>query len=67
MGEALEAHLRHQIDRSGRFFWHRLRWKAIQGYLPQQGSFTVVDVGAGAGLLAEYLSRDRPEAVYRFV
>jgi len=27
----------------------------------------VVDVGAGAGLLAEYLSRDRPEAGYRFV
>ena len=66
MGKALEAHLLHQIDRSGRFFWHRLRWMAVLGHLPQHGPFTVVDIGAGAGLLAEYLARDRPEAKYKF-
>lgn len=67
MGEALESHLQRQVDHSGRFFWHRLRWKAVRDHLPERGLFVLVDVGAGAGLLADYLLRDRPEATYRFV
>jgi hypothetical protein len=67
MGEALETHLQRQVDHSGRFFWHRLRWRAVRNHLPQAGPFTLVDVGAGAGLLADYLAKDRPEATYRFV
>jgi hypothetical protein len=35
--------------------------------LPSGSAFELVDVGAGAGLLGSYLSRDRPEATYRFV
>jgi len=67
MTEALEAHLRHQIEHSQRFFWHRLRWRVARTYLPEDRPFELVDVGAGAGLLGTFLSRDRPQATYRFV
>ena len=67
MTEALEAHLRRQIEHSSRFFWHRLRWRAIRPYLPESMPFDLVDVGAGAGLLGKFLERDRPKATYRFV
>jgi hypothetical protein len=67
MSEALEGHLRRQIEHSGRFFWHRLRWRVARSYLPEDSSFALVDVGAGAGLLATYLAKDRPQASYRFV
>ena len=67
MTEALEAHLRRQIEHSGSFFWHRLRWRAVREYLPQDTPFQLIDVGAGAGLLGTFLSKDRPRATYRFV
>ncbi len=65
--EALEGHLRRQIEHSRNFFWHRLRWRAVASYLPKDEAFTLVDVGAGAGLLGLYLRQDRPLATYRFV
>jgi len=65
--EALEAHLRRQIEHSRQFFWHRLRWQTVRRYLPPNLSFDLVDVGAGAGLLGYYLERDRPLATYRFI
>jgi len=67
MSEALEAHLRRQIEHSSRFFWHRLRWRVVRSYLPEGRSFELVDVGAGAGLVGAYLARDRPLGTYRFV
>lgn len=67
MTKALEAHLRRQIEHSQRFFWQRLRWRAVRTYLPADSMFTVVDVGAGAGLLGDFLARDRPIATYEFV
>jgi len=67
MTEALEAHLRRQIEHSQRFFWHRLRWRVARTYLPEDRPFELVDVGAGAGLLGTFLLRDRPQATYRFV
>ena len=67
MTEALETHLQRQIDHSRRFFWHRLRWRAVSGFLPAGTPFELVDVGAGAGLLGQYLQEDRPLATYRFV
>jgi SAM-dependent methyltransferase len=65
--DPLEAHLRHQIARSSSFFWHRIRWQAVSEFLPREKPFTLVDVGAGAGLLGVYLRRDFPRATYRFV
>ena len=67
MTEALEAHLRRQIDHSSQFFWHRLRWRVARSYLPEDRPFELVDVGAGAGLLGAFLRRDCPHATYRFV
>jgi hypothetical protein len=65
--EALEGHLRRQVDHSRRFFWQRLRWRVVRSYLPKDSSFSLVDVGAGAGLLGEFLAHDRPSATYQFV
>ena len=39
----------------------------VSDHLPTDTRFTLVDVGAGAGLLGSYLSRERPLATYRFV
>lgn len=62
----LERHLAHQIEHGREFFWHRLRWAAVSHYLPHE-SFTLVDVGAGVGLVGEFLHDERPGATYRFV
>jgi Methyltransferase domain len=62
----LESHLADQIDRHGTFFWHRVRWQVVRGYVPT-APCTVLDVGAGAGLLGDYLAADRPAARYQFV
>jgi hypothetical protein len=67
MTDALEAHLRRQVEHSQRFFWHRLRWRVVRGYLPEDAPFELVDVGAGAGLLGTFLARDCPQAAYQFV
>lgn len=66
MSQALEGHLRRQFEHSRRFFWHRLRWKAVRGYVPADGPLRLIDVGAGAGLLGEYVTKDRPNVAYEF-
>src|ERR671918_410066 len=65
--DPLEAQLQRQLEQSRDFFWHRLRWRAVSGFLPGDGTFQLLDVGAGAGLIGEYLRRDRPRARYRFI
>ena len=67
MTEALEAHLRRQIEHSARFFWHRVRWSAVSIYLPKNKPFELLDIGAGAGVLGTFLAKDRPQATYHFV
>jgi hypothetical protein len=62
----LEQHLLAQLEQSKDFFWHRLRWRAVRGWLPKQGAFRLLDVGAGAGLLGEYVRDDFPAAEYMF-
>lgn len=64
----LESHLERQVESShaSSFFWHRLRWEVISEYLPLDRPFEIVDVGAGAGVLGSFLSRERPRATYRF-
>lgn len=44
-----------------------MRWQAVRAYLPREETFELVDVGAGAGLLGEYLAAELPQARYRFV
>lgn len=62
----LEAHLQRQLEHSRNFFWHRVRWRAVQSELAD-GQFTLTDVGAGAGLVGDFLSAEFPSATYRFV
>ena len=64
--DALEAHLQRQIERSRDFFWHRVRWLAVTDQIAG-GNFALTDVGAGIGLVGEFLARDYPHAIYRFV
>ncbi len=66
MTDALESHLQRQVEHSREFFWHRLRWRAVRKYLPESTNFELVDVGAGAGLLGVFLTRDVPLARYTF-
>lgn len=65
--DPLETQLQRQLEQSRDFFWHRLRWKAVAGLLPRGDRFQLLDVGAGPGLIGEYLRRDRPAARYRFI
>jgi hypothetical protein len=64
--DGLERHLAHQLEHGREFFWHRLRWAVVSTHLPR-GEFTLVDVGAGVGLVGELLRDERPSARYRFV
>lgn len=48
------------------FFWHRLRWRAVQDHLPPDGDLRLLDVGAGAGVLGDLVARDRPHVGYLF-
>ena len=64
---SLENHLRRQIDHSQDFFWHRIRWRAVKRFFPNTADFGLVDVGAGAGMLGEYLGQEFPKAGYHFV
>jgi hypothetical protein len=64
--DGLERHLAHPVEHGREFFWHRLRWAAVSAYLPRE-PFTLVDVGAGVGLVGEFLRDERPAATYRFV
>ena len=63
----LETHLKRQLEHSRDFFWHRLRWRAVRSWLPARAPFTLLDVGAGAGLLGDYLRRDYPQGSYRYI
>ena len=65
--DALEDHLRRQLDHSRDFFWHRVRWDVVRSCLPEARPVRLVDVGAGIGLLGEFLLRDLPGSEYRFV
>jgi hypothetical protein len=63
----LESHLLRQIENSRDFFWHRVRWRVLLDYLPADRPFEILDVGAGAGLLGDFLARRLPLARYRFI
>jgi hypothetical protein len=64
--DPLERHLAHQLEHGRSFFWHRLRWDAVSAHLPPE-PFTLVDVGAGIGLVGEFHAAARPDATNRFV
>lgn len=67
MTSPLSKHLERQIRGATRFFWHRLRWRLVEEHLPPSPDFTLLDVGAGAGVVGEFLADRHPSARYHFV
>jgi hypothetical protein len=65
MTEPLESHLLGQVRGHQVHFWHEIRATAVTSRVPVDRC-TVLDVGAGAGALADIVRRDRPMATYRF-
>lgn len=47
-------------------FWHRVRFELVARHAARLGATTVLDVGAGSGLLGGWLASHRPEVEYRF-
>ena len=64
--DPLEAHLQRQIEHSRDFFWHRVRWNAVRNELGPE-PFTLTDVGAGIGLVGEFMATQYPSSTYLFV
>src|SRR5919106_13085 len=63
--DPLEAQLQRQLEQSRDFFWHRLRWKAVSGFLEDMDVVTLLDVlehqRDDSGFLAGLLGRMRPD------
>ena len=62
----LETHVEHQSERFSDFFWHRLRWRAVRVHVPRDRPCRLLDVGAGAGFLGDFLAAERPRVEYHF-
>ncbi len=65
MAEPLESHLLAQTSGRQVQFWHKVRALPVTTRLPRPDA-TVVDVGAGAGVLGDILTRRHPDVRYRF-
>ena len=63
----LEHQLLLQRKTARTFFWHRIRWDFISSRLRRHQVKSLVDVGAGSGIFADYVKRNFPEAQYSFV
>lgn len=58
--------LEHQQLVSRPTFWHRARFRLVGSMVRTRGARTVVDLGAGAGLLGEWCATSLPGVGYRF-
>jgi hypothetical protein len=67
----LEHQLVQQMTTARKFFWHRLRWEALQKHLqtdlPSNEKLKFLDVGAGSGIFSDIVSTYLPNAEYYFV
>jgi SAM-dependent methyltransferase len=63
--EPLESHLLGQTEQP-LSFWHEVRACAVLERVPVARPSALADIGAGAGLLADILGRDRPQCAYHF-
>lgn len=63
---ALERQQLAIIDPSAHTFWHHVRFDLVQRTAEASGVDTVVDVGAGSGMLGDWLHQRHPSTSYRF-
>ena len=52
--------------REGETFWHRVRFQFVGRVVSQLGAHDVLDVGAGSGLLGDWLTQHVPSCSYHF-
>lgn len=62
----LERQQQLMTDRRHETYWHRVRFELVGRLLDSVGSRSVVDFGAGSGLLGEWLQEHRPALDYHF-
>jgi hypothetical protein len=63
----LEAQQLGQLEMVDPSFWHEVRASLVTAQVPAGAQATLLDVGAGGGLLGGIVRRDRPRVTYRFV
>jgi SAM-dependent methyltransferase len=63
----LEHQLLLQRKTARTFFWHRVRWDVIYRHLRDHNVQSLVDVGAGSGIFADFVKRKLPKTEYFFV
>ena len=66
MTDPLEISLKEQAQQDRPIFWFRLRCGLVEELLPE-GPITLTDIGAGTGVLGDYLRRVRPDVSYCFI
>jgi SAM-dependent methyltransferase len=66
MSTPLERHLTRQ-NRATEFFWHRLRWELVKREIATGRPSVVLDVGAGTGVLGEFIQRTQRDVGYLFI
>lgn len=53
-------------DPTAHTFWHWVRFDIVAAAAQRRDATTIVDIGAGSGMLGDYLQRHHPELGYRF-
>jgi hypothetical protein len=54
------------VDPTAHTFWHRVRFDLVVAAARAAGATTIVDIGAGSGMLGDHLATRHPEFDYRF-
>lgn len=62
----LEQQQIHSAGNAGETFWHRVRFQLVGQVASRSSASTVLDIGAGSGLLGTWLARHAPGCAYRF-
>lgn len=62
----LEHQQQQLIDPAAHTFWHRVRFDLVASAARQIHATTVLDIGAGSGMLGDYLESSQPDLTYRF-
>lgn len=47
-------------------FWHRVRFELVARHVARVGATRLLDIGAGSGLLGDWMLANRPGVAYRF-
>jgi len=54
------------VDPEAHTFWHRVRFDIVVAEARDVGATSVLDIGAGSGMLGDHLSAAAPSITYRF-